>query len=67
MNYDGQTIIVGVLIAAALCYIARRLWLRVRGTEAAGCASGCGKCGDNTTAKPAVKRVVMVELQGRKK
>ncbi len=67
MNYDGQTIIVGVLIAAALLYLARRLWKRVRGTEAAACASGCGKCGDNTTVKPVVKRVVMVELQGRRK
>ena len=64
MFTDWQSIVVALIIAAAAVYLARRVWRRLSARESASCATGCGKCGDET---PAAKRVVMVELQGVKR
>lgn len=51
MTYDWQTIAVTFIVAAALFYVARRGLARLRsftsaGKDGAGCATGCGKCGE---------------------
>jgi hypothetical protein len=54
MSQDWQTIIVWLIIMAALAYVGRRGWARLRSFRAGGkgqgsaasCASGCGSCGD---------------------
>ena len=61
--FEWQSIIVGLVIALAAFYLA---WGSLRSKpEGGACATGCGKCqGEPQTA---VKRVVMVELQGVKR
>jgi hypothetical protein len=57
--FDWQTLTVGLIIAAACFYLARRWWSR---SPEGG---SCGKCGAAQT--PAAKRVTLVELQGLKR
>ncbi|MGI9106979.1 MAG: FeoB-associated Cys-rich membrane protein [Pyrinomonadaceae bacterium] len=68
MLWDWQTIAVWLIILAALVYVGRRGWGRVRsfranGKTQAACASGCGSCG---TEKAAAARTpatqVLVQL-----
>ena len=50
MKFDWQTVAVGLIVAGALLYVARRALARLRsfGTAKGGgsCATGCGTCGD---------------------
>ena len=50
MRFDWQTIAVALIVAGALLYVARRALMRLRSFRAtkggAGCATGCGTCGD---------------------
>jgi hypothetical protein len=54
MFQDWQMIVVWLIITAALAYVGRRGWSRLRSFRAGGkgqnsaasCASGCGSCGD---------------------
>ncbi|MBA2646869.1 MAG: hypothetical protein H0U81_08735 [Pyrinomonadaceae bacterium] len=49
--FDWQTGTVALIILAALAYVSRRGWARLRSFTATGssntssCASGCGSCG----------------------
>jgi hypothetical protein len=56
MNLDWQTVAVALIIASAFFYVARRGLARLRSFNArgdAGCATGCGKCGDEVApARP---------------
>jgi hypothetical protein len=48
---DVQTVIVGIIILAALVYAARMTWKKVRGfSSKAGCGTNCG-C-DGAAEKP---------------
>ena len=48
---DVQTVIVGIIILAAVVYAARMIWKKMRGfSSKAGCATNCG-C-DAAAAKP---------------
>ena len=40
-----QSILVAVLLAAALFFLGRRAWQAFFAKSAAGCAKGCGACG----------------------
>lgn len=42
-----QSIIVGLIVAAAAGYVLRSAWLTLFGNRKAGCGSGCGKCSAN--------------------
>lgn len=51
MSFDWQGIAVAAIVAGALFYVARRALARLRSFKAtkgggAGCATGCGSCGD---------------------
>jgi hypothetical protein len=50
MILDWQTVAVAVIVAGALLYVARRALARLRSFRltkgGGGCATGCGKCGD---------------------
>lgn len=63
---DWQTIAVALVVAAALLYVARRALARLRsfaktGGASSSCATGCGKCGEETkaqtTAGPALVQI----------
>jgi hypothetical protein len=63
--FDWQTIIVALVVAAALIYTGRLAWRRLRSLRAAkgaaSCETGCGSCGG--APKPAAtKRTVYVEI-----
>jgi hypothetical protein len=50
MLIDWQNVVVLLLVLAALAYVGRRGWARVRslgarGKDDAACATGCGSCG----------------------
>lgn len=47
---DGQLAIVGILIVAAVAYLARSAWRTYAGKKA-GCGSGCGTC-ESEPSKP---------------
>lgn len=47
----GQDIVVYLIVAGAVAYLARTFWLTARGKK--GCASGCGGC--SKTAQPAAR------------
>jgi hypothetical protein len=44
MSTTVQLTIVGVIITAALAYIARSVWKTWFGKSSKGCGAGCGKC-----------------------
>ncbi|HEX8353065.1 MAG TPA: hypothetical protein VF611_09210 [Pyrinomonadaceae bacterium] len=50
MSFDWQTVAVAFIVAGALLYAARRALARMRSFKStkggAGCATGCGTCGD---------------------
>ena len=66
---DWQTIIVALIIIAALAYVARRALnrlrsLRIRKNSAeSSCAVGCGNCGDDEQIKTAKTIVNIVRLK----
>jgi hypothetical protein len=66
--FDWQTILVALIILAALIYTGRRAWSRLRsfqatrGAAAASCETGCGSCGSDQKPKPATPRTVFVEI-----
>ena len=39
-----QLWLVGIIVAAAMAFVARAAWKTWFGRAAAGCGSGCGKC-----------------------
>lgn len=45
MSSTIQTLIIAVLVLAALGYVGRRAWRTLRPSKQAGCGDGCG-CGD---------------------
>jgi hypothetical protein len=63
MFQDWQIVAVWLIILAALAYVGRRGWARLRsfraggkGEAASSCVSGCGSCGDaQTTAATATR------------
>jgi hypothetical protein len=69
MFQDWQTIAVWLIIFAALAYVGRRGWERVRsfslsGKSKSACASGCGSCGDErpTMTAGAKPQNVLVQI-----
>ena len=54
---DWQTVVVALVVAAALLYVARRGLARLRSfvTKGGGasCATSCGKCGEETGTRAA--------------
>jgi len=48
MNGTIQTLVVVVIVLAALVYVGRRAWRTLRPKKAAGCDAGCG-CGDTSS------------------
>jgi hypothetical protein len=65
--FDWQTIIVALIILAALIYTGQRAWTRLRSFRArrgtdSSCATGCGTCGNEQKPKPATPRTVFVEI-----
>ncbi|HKP71448.1 MAG TPA: hypothetical protein VJT82_00830 [Pyrinomonadaceae bacterium] len=68
MNWDWQTVAVSLIILAALAYVGRRGWSRLRSFAAGGrakaaCATGCGSCGDEKPAS-ATPRTTLVQIAG---
>ena len=65
MATDLQNVAVLLIVLAALAYVGRRGWARVRGLVGRGgvdssCATGCGKCGtEQTQAQPAATKVLV--------
>jgi hypothetical protein len=63
MKFDWQTIAVAIIVACAFLYVARRGLARLRsfGSKGgAGCATGCGKCGDEVTPSKASNSPVQI-------
>ncbi|HEY0546209.1 MAG TPA: FeoB-associated Cys-rich membrane protein [Pyrinomonadaceae bacterium] len=63
--FDWQTIIVGLIILAALFYVGRRGLTRLRSFNAAkagaaSCETGCGKC-ETSQAATSLKTFVHIE------
>jgi hypothetical protein len=74
LTFDWQTIAVALIVAGAFFYAARRALARLRSFRAgpkagAGCATGCGKCGDEVApARPANALVqISQERVGRRR
>ena len=71
MFADWQNLAVLLIVLAALAYVARRGWARLRGLWGRGdagstCATGCGTCGDEKQAAPPTQATVLVQI-GRAK
>ncbi len=70
MLIDWQNIAVLLIVLAALGYVGRRGWARLRsfrarGANDAACAAGCGSCGPGPgLAQPAGARIVQIERAG---
>ena len=68
MTSDWQTIIAVLIVLAALLYVGRRAWSRLRAFRAAKvgttpCETGCGSCGGEQKPKAApAERTVFVEI-----
>ena len=43
-----QTLLVALIVLAALAYVGRKAWRTLRPRKAAGCDAGCG-CADTTS------------------
>lgn len=55
MSFDWQSIAVALVVLAALAYVGRRAWARLRSMRAgAKSAVDCGSCGEGH-AKPAAR------------
>ena len=74
MSFDWQTVAVVLIVAGAFFYAARRALARLRSFRAgpkagAGCATGCGKCGDEVAPARPTKVLVQIsqERVGRRK
>jgi hypothetical protein len=74
MAFDWQTIVVALIIAGALFYVARRGLARLRsfraGAKAGGaCETGCGKCGGEVAPSKPSSVLVQISAQrnGRRK
>jgi hypothetical protein len=67
MWHDWQNIAVLLCVLAALAYVGRRGWARLRtlvvrdGKEGAGCATGCGSCGP-AQGTPQTQAKVLVQI-----
>ncbi|HEX8709688.1 MAG TPA: FeoB-associated Cys-rich membrane protein [Pyrinomonadaceae bacterium] len=70
---DWQTLIVALIILAAVVYAGRRAWSRLRALSASrasqsSCETGCGSCQTSTQARPAQpQRTVFVEISRTRK
>ena len=66
MSFDWQSIAVAAAVLAALLYVARRAWSRLRSMRAgARSAIDCGSCGNGDAAKPrptAPQATVLVQI-----
>ena len=69
MSQDWQTVAVWLIIVAALAYVGRRAFGRVRSfraggkAQAASCASGCGSCGGERPTAATITRPQDVLVQ----
>ena len=66
MSFDWQNVAVLLIVLAALAYVARRGWARVRSMRAragasSSCATGCGSCGTEERA-PQPRATVLVQI-----
>jgi hypothetical protein len=64
--FDWQTIVVALIILAALFYVGRRGLTRLRSFNAAkagaaSCETGCGKCETSQPAAAPLKTFVQIE------
>jgi hypothetical protein len=65
MWHDWQNIAVLLCVLAALAYVGRRGWARLRtlvgraGKADTGCATGCGSCGPAQVAPPPQAKVLV--------
>ena len=69
MSVDWQNVAVFLIVLAALVYVGRRGWARLRsfrrGRAGAACATGCGSCGPvEQVAQPAAKVLVQIGRTG---
>jgi hypothetical protein len=75
MAFDWQTIAVALIVAGAFLYVARRGLSRLRSFRrsatrvGAGCATGCGKCGDEVAPQRPTSLLIQIskERAGRRK
>lgn len=59
----SQELIVYGIVALAVVYLARTLWLSARGKKGCGCDSGgCGKMKTNASTQPPRESLVQVTL-----
>ncbi|HEX3559697.1 MAG TPA: hypothetical protein VHU19_10870 [Pyrinomonadaceae bacterium] len=70
MFFDWQTIAVALIIAGAFLYVARRGLARLRSFRrnasgvGAGCATGCGNCGEEDAQPKPVNVLIQISPQG---
>ncbi|MBV9958201.1 MAG: FeoB-associated Cys-rich membrane protein [Acidobacteria bacterium] len=70
--FDWQTIVVGLIILAALFYVGRRGLTRLRSFRAskagaASCETGCGKCETSPAVAAPLKTFVQIERASQSK
>jgi hypothetical protein len=57
---DWQTIIVVLIILAALLYVARRVFVKLRSVKDSSCETGCGKCEPSSTTQKKEKSFIQI-------
>jgi hypothetical protein len=65
--FDWQNIVVALIVLAALVYVGRRAFRRLRAfsmarAAASSCETGCGKC-ESTQPSPADSKSPFVQIQ----
>ena len=68
MNFDWQAIAVALIVAAAVLYVGRRGWARVRSMRGGGrtvAVSDCGSCCDEKPAAAAAPQAKFLVQIGR--
>jgi hypothetical protein len=67
---DWQTLVVVLIILAALFYVARRVFVRLcsMNSKETSCETGCGKCESNSTTHKNKKSLVQISpsITGKK-
>lgn len=67
---DWQTIVVVLIILAALFFVARRGFLRIRSMKAndTSCETGCGKCESNSATHKNKRTIIQISrlIAGKK-
>ena len=64
--FDWQTVVVALVVLAALLYVARRAQARLRSLRASGaatsCETSCGSCGGDAKPAPSTPAKVLVQI-----